>query len=95
MIDLGMIVFLTFFVLFISNNFFLFLMNLYLVPQIVHNVMRGGRVDFDLNYMLVIGLRAFLPVKETTSLFNNNSSTLEDVLIISWSTDLLQFSVSA
>lgn len=59
---LGMIVFLTFFVLFISNNFFLFLMNLYLVPQIVHNVMRGGRVDFDLNYMLVIGLRAFLPL---------------------------------
>jgi len=38
-------------------------MSLYLVPQIVHNAMRGGRIDFDKNYMfLIIATRAILPL---------------------------------
>lgn len=91
-----MIIVLTLFVLFLlESNFFLWLMNLYLVPQIIHNVMRGGRIDFDINYMLVIGLRAFLPVRSFLFFFNNDSYTSEVVQIISSNLDLPPFSVFA
>jgi len=59
----GMIVILLMFYNFALENWFLLIMSLYLVPQIIHNAMRGGRIEFDYNYMfLVIGLRVFLPL---------------------------------
>lgn len=38
-------------------------MSLYLCPQIIHNVLRGGRIRFNESYMfLAIGIRGILPV---------------------------------
>jgi len=59
----GMVTVLLLFFKFAIYNWFIIAMSLYLVPQIIHNAMRGGRVEFDSNYMfIVIGLRALLPL---------------------------------
>lgn len=59
----GMVSILLLFFKFAIENWFILVMSLYLLPQIVHNAMRGGRVEFDTNYMfIVIGLRALLPL---------------------------------
>lgn len=56
-------VFLFLFANFILNNFFLILMSFYLVPQIVHNAIRGGRIDFNKAYMfLMVAVRAAIPL---------------------------------
>jgi len=54
---------LIFFYKFMRYNAFIIGMSLYLVPQIIHNVIRGGRIRFDENYMfLAIGIRGVLPL---------------------------------
>jgi len=62
-IDIIIFAVLIFFYKFMRYNAFIIGMSLYLVPQIIHNVIRGGRIRFDENYMfLAIGIRGVLPV---------------------------------
>lgn len=54
---------LIFFYKFMRYNAFLIGMSLYLAPQIIHNIIRGGRIRFNESYMfLAIGIRGILPL---------------------------------
>lgn len=59
----GMVIILYLLYEYILSNWFVLVMSLYLVPQIIHNAMKGGRIEFDQNYMFnIIGLRILLPL---------------------------------
>jgi hypothetical protein len=48
---------------FILSNAFIVVMSLYLVPQIVHNAMRGQRAEFNGKFLcLIVGTRIMLPL---------------------------------
>jgi len=54
---------LIFFYKFMRYNAFLIGMSLYLAPQIIHNIIRGGRIRFNESYMfLAIGIRGIIPL---------------------------------
>jgi len=66
-IDIVIFAVLIFFYKFMRYNAFIIGMSLYLVPQIIHNAIRGGRIRFDENYMfLAIGIRGVLPVNQNS-----------------------------
>jgi len=48
---------------FLFNAFMEIAINLFLVPQIIHNVIRGQLVDFDVNFIIMfMCTRSLLPV---------------------------------
>ena len=54
---------------FLFNSFMQIAINFFLVPQIVHNVLRGRMMDFDANYIIFfMCTRSLLPVPNDFSI---------------------------